>query len=446
MSIHRHDGFHMFSKTKSPAPEPHASAGFEKVTYELPTIIAAAEGGAQPTLLRVLERQAGAKFSLSELASSIGKDHGAGVDNTGNVRVWPAEEVLLFLLLESCRRCGANIPGETGAPGEKTSSGCHSLLSPAFFERGSRRVLELGGGMTALAGLGLSAAVCSFTVSSSSEGRGPSVVPLISHLTLTDGNPSSVATQRAAAALNRSTLGAEVVAEPLFWELGDEGGTEARLKRALRAAKLTPWGSGIAGGGGLELSSGDEAEALWKMGRKWYRVTVREKNQDGTYDLLYEDGDKWDAVPADRVRRLGCAPAALLPPPTPPQSVAVASDGDGAAPEGTLGDLEEDLRYDLILGADLLFFESHAALAAALDRLLSHGPAAVALLAQPSRGGTMEAFSLHPEVLRRFRVEHWGCGELDPGLLSRHREYGADTSYTADIHYPHVLRLSRVAT
>ena len=57
----------------------------------------------------------------------------AGVDNTNNVRVWPAEHVMLHTLL---RRFGGG--------GERVGLG-------------GARVLELGGGMSALAGLGLAA-------------------------------------------------------------------------------------------------------------------------------------------------------------------------------------------------------------------------------------------------------------------------------------------------
>jgi hypothetical protein len=73
-----------------------------------------------------------------------------GVDNTGNVCVWPAEPLLLHVLL--------TVPGYT------------SMV------RG-RRVLEIGGGMTALAGLGLAA-----------TGLAASVV-------VTDGHPDCVKNQ-----------------------------------------------------------------------------------------------------------------------------------------------------------------------------------------------------------------------------------------------------------
>lgn len=50
------------------------------------------------------------------------------------------------------------------------------------------------------------------------------------------------------------------------------------------------------------LSVGDVASARWKMGRRWYRVVVDAVNDDGTYSLTYEDGDKWTAVPPEFVR------------------------------------------------------------------------------------------------------------------------------------------------
>ena len=49
------------------------------------------------------------------------------------------------------------------------------------------------------------------------------------------------------------------------------------------------------------LKPGDRAKALWKMGRKFYNVDVVTANEDGTYSLVYEDGDRWENVPADRI-------------------------------------------------------------------------------------------------------------------------------------------------
>lgn len=122
-------------------------------------------------------------------------------------------------------------------------------------------------------------------------------------------------------------------------------------------------------------------------------------------------------------------------------------------------------RYDLILGADLLFFESHAALAAALDRLLARrrkpvvaggsgapgsgggdggdGGGGTVLLCQPSRSGTMEAFAAHPAVTRRFFVERFETGALDPAVAAMHDAYRADPSYDPNIHAPCLLRLTR---
>ena len=59
------------------------------------------------------------------------------------------------------------------------------------------------------------------------------------------------------------------------------------------------------------LAVGDKAQALWKMGRKYYSVRVREVNDDGTYALTYEDGDTWESVPADRIKTLAGEPLAV---------------------------------------------------------------------------------------------------------------------------------------
>lgn len=52
---------------------------------------------------------------------------------------------------------------------------------------------------------------------------------------------------------------------------------------------------------GAPLNVGDAAEALYKYGRKWYAVTVRAVNADGSFALDYEDGDFWAQVCAPTV-------------------------------------------------------------------------------------------------------------------------------------------------
>jgi hypothetical protein len=60
------------------------------------------------------------------------------------------------------------------------------------------------------------------------------------------------------------------------------------------------------------LKVGDEAKAMWKCGRKFYNVVVEGVNDDGTYSLSYEDGDKWESVSADRMRLRDDTPLTIL--------------------------------------------------------------------------------------------------------------------------------------
>jgi len=101
----------------------------------------------------------------------------------------------------------------------------------------------------------------------------------------------------------------------------------------------------------ITLAPGDSAEALWKMGHKWYSVTVRSgPHADGTYALTYADGDRWDAVPPDRIRTVGShEPLAL--------AAAVVklggggTGGTGAADPGGGGGTSAGLRHAVALSA-----------------------------------------------------------------------------------------------
>ena len=58
----------------------------------------------------------------------------------------------------------------------------------------------------------------------------------------------------------------------------------------------------------VDLKVGDPVEALWKMGRKWYASKIMHINEDGTFHLRYEDGDEWEKVPVENIRRMNGSP------------------------------------------------------------------------------------------------------------------------------------------
>lgn len=120
-----------------------------------------------------------------------------GIDNTGNVRVWEAEQILLIYL--------------------------SSIVQNGELELTSKSVLELGGGMTGLCGLGL-ARLCR------QQGIGNVRV------TITDGHPDSVRNQNVCLSMNatvdlRAGLPpAPVTASLLRWSIEDKHGDLERLR------------------------------------------------------------------------------------------------------------------------------------------------------------------------------------------------------------------------
>eukprot|EP00903_Cladosiphon_okamuranus_P016033 g14804.t2 len=181
----RFEGFTLFLRHEEELPPVPAApttveapgGGLVLATYQLP--------GGRKVLTREAPsgRVAGSvKVTLDQLFAH--RVH--GVDNTGNVRVWPAEQVLLHLLLSS--------------PLASSVAGC--------------RVLELGAGMSGLAGLGLAA--CS---------RAAEVV-------ITDGNPDALKTLETCVDLNakEGVFGdTKVSARRLVWDSLDRNADRAAL-------------------------------------------------------------------------------------------------------------------------------------------------------------------------------------------------------------------------
>lgn len=128
---------------------------YDRVEYSLPN----------DRFLLVKERQLQVKLNLSELFSH--KEF-QGVDNTGNVRVWPSEEVLT-----------------------------HWCLTQKRIDLKNKRICELGAGMTGLAGLACAKA----------GGR---------EVLLTDGNPTAV--DNLAIGIEESRLSLTTKASKLRWD------------------------------------------------------------------------------------------------------------------------------------------------------------------------------------------------------------------------------------
>ena len=142
--------------------------------YERYAVPTSSDGASHERCVHVRRRRP-EQVSLADLASH---QHNDGVDNTGNVCVWPAEEVLAHLCLRERR-----------------------LLA-------GRRIFELGAGMTGLAGLVAAAGTAA------------------AHVVISDGNKAAVENLAACISLNDATgeLGAtNVVPKHLVWNRNDSG-------------------------------------------------------------------------------------------------------------------------------------------------------------------------------------------------------------------------------
>jgi calmodulin-lysine N-methyltransferase len=173
-SIHRHEGFAMFecsSTTHVAATADNEATSWCHKVYTL----------SDSTKITLRERAARSKLTLAQLFSH--RVH--GVDNTGNVRVWAAEGVLLYYMLQQAQQQQHIV---------------------------NRRVLEIGAGMTALAGIGLAA--------------GSTATSIV----VTDGNPDAVSNQQVCLRLNEQLFASTAVqARTLLWDAAGASGAVAAV-------------------------------------------------------------------------------------------------------------------------------------------------------------------------------------------------------------------------
>ena len=167
VSVRRHSSFGLLERTRSPpaaASQEALPAGFEYVAYAWP-VEAGREDDCAPVLVR--QRVEASRVTLAEFSVA----QSSGVDNTGNVCLWPAEEVLAWYC-------------------------CRGAASDAARWAG-KRVLELGAGV----------GVAAFLLARAQPG--------IDSLLVTDGNPLVAETL----AHNVAALGDErVAARELRWD------------------------------------------------------------------------------------------------------------------------------------------------------------------------------------------------------------------------------------
>eukprot|EP00904_Undaria_pinnatifida_P002540 jgi/Undpi1/12287/HiC_scaffold_5.g01963.m1 len=172
----RFEGFQLFPRQEEADGE--LDGGVILATFTLPN------GSEVVTKEASLRRGRGGRPTVTLQQLFAHRVH--GVDNTGNVRVWPAEQVLLHVLL--------NGPLASSLEGS--------------------RVLELGAGKTGLAGLGVAA--CSGAAG----------------VVITDGNPDALRNLEACVELNakKSVFGnTKVSARRLMWDSLDRDGDTAAL-------------------------------------------------------------------------------------------------------------------------------------------------------------------------------------------------------------------------
>ena len=124
------------------------------------------------------------KLSLTERMKGLMSNKLHGIDNTGNVRVWTAEQILLYTLLHP----------------SSTLLATDTVISDAT-------ILELGAGLTGLLGLGLAAC--------------------INHcksVHITDGHPNCVKNLAVCAKLNEHNCRGKVQTSQLRWAKNDPHG------------------------------------------------------------------------------------------------------------------------------------------------------------------------------------------------------------------------------
>lgn len=387
-----------------------------------------------PTCFKVYTRETG---DTAPSARQLTAHVNYGVDNTGNVRVWQAESVLLYHLLKS-KTHRASISG--------------------------KRVLEIGSGMTGLCGMALALLG---SLQSQQEGRWEQ--PKLktneqvqerqegwpAEVIITDGNPECVANQRVCWEMNKQVHG-----EALWNGDGSEASTPVSF-RVLRWMRGDPHGEmqGILRRHSASAGTNDRVGVGISVG------------VDGGIDAGVTAASDSAGTSVD-----SCNVPSVFSLSSVERGVATRSMSISSSVNPT--------PVDVVIGADCLFFkEFHADLLYTLYTLLGCGSSDIGrntdtvevtdvgtvkaaeggcarrlvYLLQPRRGGTMQLFldTLHADPLysKVFHVEV--SEDFDSDVTLMHQQYmttrqleidrgDIQPNYDPDVHQPVLITLTCV--
>lgn len=127
-----------------------------------------------------------------------------------------------------------------------------------------------------------------------------------------------------------------------------ESDVEAVLIRGTVKASVDSLASSTLAEEGGNLKEGERVEARFGGRSRWYKATVERKNRDGTYFLVYADGDEERTVERGLIRRLGDVGAAIGS-----ERPSIASAAKRIVAQGNASDVETKGKHVIHVGDEI---------------------------------------------------------------------------------------------